>query len=81
MNNSTQSDRPNIVLLVMDTARAADTWPLVDGDGISGGGLARLADRGTVYRSATANAPWTVPSHGTLFSGVCSWCPRRLYSL
>lgn len=55
----------------MDTARASDTWPLVDGESKSDGdGLKRLAERGTTYTSATANAPWTVPSHGTLFGGV-----------
>jgi len=71
MSDATPPDRPNVVLVVMDTARAADTWPLLDDGGVSdGAGLARLAARGTTYRSATANAPWTVPSHGTLFSGV-----------
>jgi len=55
----------------MDTARSSDTWPLVEGEGANGrDGLAQLANHGTVYTAATANAPWTVPSHGTLFSGV-----------
>lgn len=69
--SQTGTDLPNLVLIVMDTARAADTWPLLEEGGHSNGsGLGRLADRGTTYRSVTANAPWTVPSHGTLFSGV-----------
>lgn len=57
----------NIVLVVMDTARAVDvgirtgpaTMPFLDG----------LAEQGTAFTDARANAPWTIPSHATLFSG------------
>lgn len=31
--------------------------------------LLDLASTGTVFTAASANAPWTVPSHGTLFTG------------
>jgi arylsulfatase A-like enzyme len=60
-------DRPNVLLVVLDTARADHFGPL--------GGLAatpsfdRLAARGTAVR-AFAAAPWTVPSHASLFSGL-----------
>ena len=58
---------PNIVLIVMDTARSVEvgigsgpeTMPFLDG----------LADNGTTFPAARANAPWTLPSHATLFSG------------
>lgn len=58
---------PNIVLIVMDTARAdeatltKDTLPM---EFLSG-----VTTSGTVFTNARANAPWTLPSHGTLFSG------------
>lgn len=55
--------RPNIVLVVMDTARAMDVDESVMPN------LHRIAEEGTRYTSAFANAPWTLPSFGTLFSG------------
>lgn len=58
---------PNIVLIVMDTARASDTAPLIEADDT---GLGRFAANGETFTNATANAPWTLPSHGTLFTGV-----------
>jgi arylsulfatase A-like enzyme len=62
------SGRPNVVLVVIDTARADHFGPY--------GGRARtpafdeLADAGVLVRGARASAPWTVPSHGTIFSGL-----------
>jgi arylsulfatase A-like enzyme len=62
------SGRPNVVLVVIDTARADHFGPY--------GGRARtpafdeLAGAGTLVRGARASAPWTVPSHGTIFSGL-----------
>lgn len=63
-----RKDQPNIVLVVMDTARAADVL------GESGHSevmpnLYSIASEGTIFTNASANAPWTLPSHGTLFSG------------
>lgn len=57
----------NIVLIVMDTARAdavdlhSDQTPMPR--------LAEFAQKGTSFSQAHANAPWTLPSHGTIFSG------------
>jgi arylsulfatase A-like enzyme len=59
--------RPNVVLIVMDTARARETvherhdfLPELD----------RLAQTGTEYTEAVASAPWTLPSHASLFTGT-----------
>ncbi len=62
-------DLPNIVLVVFDTARwdrfgcygyERPTTPTVDG----------LAERGLKVDAMIANGPWTLPSHGSLFTGL-----------
>jgi arylsulfatase A-like enzyme len=59
---------PNVLLVVLDTVAAdhiglhgyrRDTMP----------NLARLARRGVVFDQARAAAPWTLPSHASLFTG------------
>lgn len=60
--------RPNVVLLVMDTARATDV-PLSSGTPNTMPTLREFASDGTLFTDAMANASWTLPSHGTLFSG------------
>jgi arylsulfatase A-like enzyme len=60
---------PTIVLVVFDTARwdrfgcygyDRPTTPTVD----------RLADEGLRVETMIANGPWTLPSHGSLFTGL-----------
>jgi arylsulfatase A-like enzyme len=60
---------PNILLLVLDTARALNlslygyprqTSPHIDS----------LASRGVVFERAYATASWTLPSHASLFTGL-----------
>ena len=60
-------DPPNVVLVVMDTARAVDTVP-ADPDVTPT--LASLADAGTEFTRAYTSSPWTVPSHVSLFTGL-----------
>jgi len=64
-----RSARPSIALFVIDTLRAdavsaygapAGVTPNVDA----------LAREGLLYERAYAPAPWTVPSHATLFTGL-----------
>ncbi len=59
--------RPNIVLLILDTVRAANlglygyrypTAPVLD----------RLARSAIVFERAIAPAPWTMPSHASMFT-------------
>jgi arylsulfatase A-like enzyme len=60
---------PNILLIVMDTVRAdamscygqpLDATPAID----------RLAREGTTFVNATSPAPWTLPAHASLFTGL-----------
>jgi arylsulfatase A-like enzyme len=65
---SSNPERPNILLVVMDTARADHFGPW--------GGRAHtpvfdaMASRGVAVQHARSAAPWTVPSHASLFSGL-----------
>lgn len=63
------SSLPHIILIVLDTAGAKrcsvygyprETTP----------GLSRLAEEATLYKNCFAPAPWTIPSHASLFSGL-----------
>lgn len=62
------SRRPNVLIITLDTVRAASmslygygrpTTPTLD----------RFAARGVVFDHAFSTAPWTLPSHGSLFTG------------
>ncbi|WP_318568845.1 sulfatase [Salinigranum marinum] len=59
--------RPNILFIVMDTARARDTLPSTNTELVPE--LAELADEGVEFTSAISTAPWTLPSHASLFTG------------
>ena len=54
----------NVVLVVLDTARATsvDTQVMP--------ALTDLAEAGTAFENAFATAPWTLPSHASLFTGI-----------
>ncbi|MFC6722995.1 sulfatase-like hydrolase/transferase [Halobium palmae] len=60
-------ERPNILFAVMDTARAKDSLPSENREVVPN--LAKLADSGVEFTSAISNAPWTLPSHASMFSG------------
>lgn len=60
--------RPNIVLIVMDTVRADVAMDL--GESTSIPKLADLAQSGTIFTSAYTTAPWTLPSHASLFTST-----------
>ena len=73
-------DRPNVVLVVLDTLRR-DACGSALGDGmglgptLADGGeltpnLARIAAGGAVFTRAFSAAPWTVPAHASLFTGL-----------
>jgi arylsulfatase A-like enzyme len=64
--------RPNIVLVVLDTVRD-DYAGAVDSTGSDARYtpyLDQLAATGTLFAHAWSNAPWTVPSHASLFTGL-----------
>nr|WP_122090627.1 sulfatase [Halalkalicoccus subterraneus] len=58
---------PNIAVIVMDTARATETVPA---DPELTPTLASLAADGIAYANAVTSAPWTLPSHASLFTGT-----------
>ena len=60
--------RPNILLVVIDTARA-DRFPFGGYDRDTAPALRELAAGGVVYTAAYSPAPWTVPAHASLFTG------------
>lgn len=64
-----RSAHPNVILLVLDTVRRdhlscygyeRDTSPV----------LGALASEGLLFESAVAPAPWTLPSHASMFTGL-----------
>lgn len=59
----------NIVLIVLDTARA-DEFQYISSE--TGSTFAELSQIGTYYENAYATAPWTLPSHAGLFTGTYS---------
>ncbi|AGB14752.1 arylsulfatase A family protein [Halovivax ruber XH-70] len=59
-----ETDRPNVCLVVLDTARASDV------DAATMPTLTQLGDEGTRFERAFSTAPWTVPSHASLFTGT-----------
>jgi arylsulfatase A-like enzyme len=58
----------NIVLVVMDTARASDTSYVRNNQSESQ--LERLASEGSDFVNTFANSPWTLPSHTSMFTGT-----------
>ena len=60
---------PNIILIVLDTLRAKNmslyglkkqTTPFLE----------RIAENSVVYNNAYSAAPWTLPSHASIFTGL-----------
>lgn len=64
-HHSSQRDKPNVVLLVMDTARAKS---VLDAPEVLPN-FHRIASEGTLFRNVMTTAPWTLPSHASLFTG------------
>ena len=54
----------------MDTARAAEVSARIEECSPADSTLAALAAEGQVFTNASAPAPWTLPSHGSLFTGT-----------
>lgn len=59
---------PNIVLVVLDTARA-DHLPCYGYRRQTTPRICSLASEGVVYEDAVSPAPWTLPAHASLFTG------------
>jgi len=61
-------DRPHVLLITLDTTRA-DRLGCYGYAGATSPALDRLASRSVVYTRAVATSSWTLPSHGSLFTG------------
>jgi arylsulfatase A-like enzyme len=66
---STTASSPNILLLILDTVAARDL-SLYGHARRTSPNLEAFAKRGTVFDHAFSTAPWTVPSHASMFTGA-----------
>jgi arylsulfatase A-like enzyme len=62
-------DRPNLVLISIDTLRA-DHLGAYGYDRNTSPNLDALALRGTLFETTVVHSNWTLPSHATLFTGL-----------
>ncbi|MFN7945636.1 MAG: sulfatase-like hydrolase/transferase [Blastocatellia bacterium] len=62
------TDAPNVLLIVMDTVRAQNL-SLYGYAQPTSPQLERLARSGVQFNQAIATAPWTLPSHASMFTG------------
>ncbi|MBD3247556.1 sulfatase-like hydrolase/transferase [Candidatus Pacearchaeota archaeon] len=65
---SSFSPKPNIIIIMMDTVRAKDL-PMYGGRAKMPF-LSKFANKTRIYTQAYSVANWTLPSHGSLFTGV-----------
>lgn len=82
---------PSILLVVLDTTRADAVSAYGDGRAVTTPTTDRLAAAGLRYARAYSHAPWTLPSHATLFTGLTptqhgvswrsTWAPDALVTL
>jgi arylsulfatase A-like enzyme len=63
-----QAAGPNVILLILDTVRA-DRLSVYGYHRPTSPALSALAARGIRFDHALATAPWTLPSHATMFTG------------
>ena len=64
-----EPDRPNVLLISLDTVRA-DHLDIYGYERPTSPNLARFAERATLYERAHTTAPWTLPAHASLFTGL-----------
>jgi arylsulfatase A-like enzyme len=64
-----EDERPNVLLIVLDTLRADAVEPYGAKPG-SSPAIADLAKRGVAVQDVRATASWTLPSHVAMFTGV-----------
>lgn len=67
--NVMSKDLPNIVLAVLDTSRR-DRYGCYGYRGNATPTTDALAVDGLQFDAMVSNAPWTVPAHGSLFTGL-----------
>jgi len=61
--------RPNVLWIVMDTARA-DTLHCYGNPRETSPNLDQFASEGALYEQTYSTAPWTLPAHASMFTGL-----------
>lgn len=69
MPTDSEKQSPNVLFLVSDAARARN-FSVYGYDRPTSPNLEQIASESTLYTNAIATAPWTVPSHASMFTGV-----------
>ena len=68
---SGRADRsPNIIVVVLDTVRDDVEHLNQEGQGDPMPTLTRLGEESAVFANAWSNAPWTLPSHASILTGL-----------
>lgn len=65
----TETERPNVFLIVIDTLRA-DHLSAYGSERETSPSIDALAEEGTLYETAISPSSWTLPSHASLFTGL-----------
>lgn len=68
-SGSSPPERPNVVLLTIDTLRA-DALTVYGGERPTSPHLARLAESAVVFERAWSTAPWTAPATKSIHTGL-----------
>ncbi len=64
-----ETSRPPVLLITLDTTRRDAVAPYSSRPELTPN-IAAFAGRATVYTNAYATAPWTLPSHASMFTGM-----------
>lgn len=64
-----KSDKPNVLLISVDTLRADRLGSYGNSEGLTPA-LDELALRGVRFSQSRSTAPWTLPSHASVFTGL-----------
>ncbi|MGA9839023.1 MAG: sulfatase-like hydrolase/transferase [Thermoplasmata archaeon] len=65
--------RPNFLIIVLDAARWADFPGVGHPGGVPMPFTQELESHSIVFPKSVAPAPWTIPSHASLFTGLYPW--------
>lgn len=63
--------RPNIIFIVLDTHRV-ERLPIYGYKKDTAPNISEFAEEATIFDWAVAPAPWTIPSHASMFTGLYS---------
>lgn len=69
---------PNVILITMDTTRAA-SMSLYGYSKLTTPNLEQFAKDAVIFNNAISSAPWTLPSHASLFTGLPSFLHSAIH--